>query len=112
MVKIFLIFFIFLHGLLHLIGFFKSLSKTGVIRLRGDTSRSIGLLWLICALLFLLTGFFIILKIAGWIYFMIAALLISQVLIFLSWKEARYGTIVNIVILALTILYLNNSYLL
>ena len=108
MLKAILIFFIFLHGLLHLIGFYRSFSKNGVIRLKGYMPKSHGLLWLICTALFLLTGFAIIFNVRGWMYFVIAALLISQVLILLSWKEARYGTFLNIAILVLSTLYLNN----
>lgn len=110
MLKAILIFFIFLHGLLHLIGFYRSFSKNGVIRLTGYMPKSHGLLWLICTMLFLLIGFLLIFNVRGWIYFVIAALLISQVLILLSWKDARYGTVVNILILVLSILYLNNLF--
>lgn len=105
-IKIGLISIVLLHGLLHLIGFSRSFSKGGVIDLPTYMPRSYGFLWLICALLFILIGFFLIFNVKGWIYFMIAALLISQVLISLTWKEAKYGTLVNILILVLSVLFL------
>ena len=107
-IKIVLIAIVLLHGLLHLIGFSRSLSKGGIIDLPTYMPRSYGFLWLLCALLFILIGFFLIFNIKGWIYFMSAALLISQVLISLTWKEAKYGTLVNIIILALSIFYLSD----
>ncbi len=107
MLRIILISIILMHGLLHLIGFYRSLSRNGVIYLRDYIPKSLGLLWLICALLFLLTGFFIIFRVRGWIYFMIAALIISQALIFLTWKESKYGSLINISILILGFLYLD-----
>src|SRR5690606_29241711 len=105
MIKVILILVIFVHGLLHLIGFYRSFSHNGVVNLKKRISKSHGWLWLICALLFFLNGILIGLDVNGWIFFMTAALLISQVLIFLSWKDAQYGTILNIVILGLSIFY-------
>lgn len=104
MIKGLLIFFILFHGLLHLIGFYRSFARAGVIRLKVYIPRSLGLLWLISALLFVLCGIFLIFEVKGWMFFMIAALLISQVLIILSWTEARYGTVLNIIILVLSLL--------
>lgn len=99
MIKLFLILVVLLHGLLHLIGFYRSNSHNGVVNLNKRIPKSHGWLWLICALLFFLIGLLIYINLNGWFYFMIAALLISQVLIFISWKDARYGTIINVVIL-------------
>lgn len=106
MIRAILIMVVLLHGLLHLLGFYRSFSKAGIIRLPGYVPRSHGWLWLICTVLFLLTGFLIIFNVQGWIYFMIAALIISQALIFLSWSEAGYGSVVNILLLILSVLYL------
>src|SRR5690606_33508808 len=105
MIRVVLIVLVLLHGLMHLLGFYRSFSHKGIVSIKKRISKPHGWLWFICALLFILTGFFIIFKVNGWIYFIMAALLISQVLIWLSWREARYGTIINLAILGLSMVY-------
>ena len=105
MERVVLIVIVLLHGLLHLLGFYRSYSRSGVVNLKKHISKPLGWLWLICSLLFLINGFLILFNVNGWIYFILASLLISQVLILLSWREARYGTLVNMIILGLSIFY-------
>lgn len=108
MLKPALVLLLIINSIFHSVGFYRSFSHRGVVSLKKHISKPHGWLWFICSLLFLLNSIFIILNVNGWIYFVMAAILISQVLIFLSWREARYGTIINIVILILGFLYRNN----
>lgn len=95
-----------LHGLLHLVGFAKEwdigsqgeLSGKTFIDLSGNGSRIAGSLWLITGALFLATAVLFLLR-REW-YWLPAAvgLLISQTLIIIYWKDARYGTFVNIIV--------------
>lgn len=62
-----------------------------------------GLLWLSAAIMFVIFG---ILYAANFHYAWLVgliAVLISQVLVILFWKDAKFGTIANIIILAVII---------
>ncbi|HKK76164.1 MAG TPA: DUF6544 family protein [Saprospiraceae bacterium] len=92
-----------LHGLIHLLGFVKGVGLSAVSALSLPISKPVGLLWLISTLLFLLYAFlqFGHHKYAWLIGFM--ALLLSQILIILVWKDAKWGTLPNVLILLVSI---------
>ena len=98
-----LIIIFLVHGLLHLPGFFKAFGKGDVIRLAGYISRPMGLLWLLAAVVFLIVATLIIMNKQGWPFFAIAAVILSQTLIIMSWQDAKWGTVVNIIILILSV---------
>lgn len=101
-----------LHGLLHLIGFAKEwnlgsqgqLPANTLLNLSGTSSRISGALWLLTSLLFIAAAIMYILRRES--YWIPAALAVvaSQLLIIIYWQDAKYGTIVNIVILIAIIL--------
>lgn len=74
-----------IHALIHLIGFIQSLGK----------GKPAGLLWLPAGILFLVSVLLVLLQREWWWVVGMAALVVSQVLIILFWKEARWGTFVN-----------------
>ncbi|MEP6262258.1 MAG: DUF6544 family protein [Gillisia sp.] len=92
-----------LHGLLHLPGFFKAFGKGDVIKLAGYISRPMGLLWLLVALVFIMVAVLILMNKQGWPFFAIAAVILSQTLIVMSWQDAKWGTIVNILLLIISV---------
>ncbi|GAB4136724.1 MAG: hypothetical protein Fur0041_11290 [Bacteroidia bacterium] len=80
-------------------GFVKSMHPESIPQLQLSISKTSGFLWLIGALLFIIT---VILTASGnqhWHLLLLVAAILSQVLIFLSWKEARAGTIINILLI-------------
>lgn len=95
-----------LHGLLHLVGFYRAYVKGKVVNLSRHISKPFGVLWMLSGVLFLFAAVLVILKLAWWPYFALAAVIISQTLITLFWKEAKYGTLLNIIILFFGILSL------
>lgn len=95
-----------IHGILHLVGFFKAFHKTEVIKLVGYISKPMGLLWFVAALLFLLVAILLIFNKHGWAFFAIAAVVLSQTLIIMSWQDAKWGTILNIFILLISVVAL------
>lgn len=107
--KIIFIFLLLLHGLLHLLGFFKALDLYE-IRSNLQISRSLGALWLLCFLLFLYVAWLHFFNKSSWGFFALAAVLISQSLIFLSWDATKFGSIVNLLILLISIPALGNLY--
>lgn len=88
-----------IHGIIHFMGFAKAFQYAEMKQLTVSISKPIGLLWLLSALLFLVAAIFFLLKKDAWTIISIAAVLVSQFVIILSWKDAKFGTIANVIIL-------------
>lgn len=87
-----------LHGLIHLIGFFKSFELLNHKSLPISVSKPAGIVWLLCTGLFLLSAILFLSKSTRWWVPIIPALVLSQILITTNWQYAKMGTIVNIII--------------
>lgn len=96
--KIMVALFILFHGLIHFLGFIKSLNSAAVAPLKQPISLPAGTLWLICGLLFPVAAILIYLNHPSWWIAGLAAVLISQVIILYSWSDAKYGTIANLLV--------------
>jgi hypothetical protein len=96
------------HGLIHLMGFFKAFEYANFSQLTKDISRPMGILWLLAALLFIAAALLFLLKKDGWWIPGMIAVVISQVLIISSWQDAKFGTIANVIILIAGILALGS----
>ncbi|MEW5675457.1 DUF6544 family protein [Flavobacterium enshiense] len=102
--KILLAIFLFLHGLIHLMGFAKAFQYGSIPQLKTEISKLTGIFWLIASFLFIGSGVLLLLSYNFWMFTTIPALMISQVLIFKSWSDAKYGALANIIILIALIL--------
>ncbi len=104
MLRYLFIFIVFIHGLIHLLGFVKAFQFSEVSQLTQDISRPVGLLWLAATGLFIATG---ALYLSGndklWPILAFVSIVLSQALIFLAWQDAKFGTIANIIILLVAI---------
>ena len=94
-----------LHGLLHLIGFAKEWNigphevSGRLMAIAGNGSRFGGVMWLAAFVLYATAAICFLLR-RDWYWIPAAlALTISQVLILIYWSEAKYGTVLNIIIL-------------
>lgn len=88
-----------IHGLIHLFGFLKAYE---IIKFEGfniPISKSMGLLWLLAFLFFFGTWIMLILRLEKWWIFSIIGIILSQLLIFGFWQDARFGTLMNVLIL-------------
>ena len=99
MLKYLFAFVLFIHGLIHLMGFAKAYNYGNITQLTKYISKPIGSVWLITATLFIVAVLLFLLKKDSWLYFAIIAAVISQFLIISVWKDAKFGTILNIIIL-------------
>ncbi|CAN5535718.1 hypothetical protein BH11BAC2_BH11BAC2_02880 [soil metagenome] len=99
---VFLLVFI-IHAIIHSLGFMKAFRFAEVKQLSLDISKPQGVFWLIATLLFIMTGVFSFLRFDKWWMVSLLAIFISQSLIFMRWSDAKYGTIINIVLLGVTI---------
>ncbi|TGV04357.1 DUF6920 family protein [Flavivirga rizhaonensis] len=91
-----------IHGTIHLVGFVIAFYSTKIPMQALGISKPIGTLWLIAFVMFVVTAsqFFTNKK---WFYIAFIAVCISQILIIMVWKDAKYGTIANTIILLVNI---------
>ena len=96
-----------IHGLIHLIGFFKKkqpdtlsagseispIARTKNVTLVANES-------LVACLLFITASICYYIDKGWWLVIAIIAIALSQILIIFYWKDAKWGTIVNIIIIA------------
>jgi hypothetical protein len=97
--RLLLFLMIILHGLIHLMGFVKAFQFAEISQLTQQPSRTAGLLWLLCALTLTVAGGLFLFKQESWWWVALPAVILSQILIFLSWGDAKFGTVANLVIL-------------
>jgi len=112
MIRIVFAVMIILHGLIHLFGFLKEWNLAKVRQLTGETliplsgglSKPVGILWLVVCLLFVSSAATYLLKKEWWWMIAAIAIVLSQILISIYWKDAKFGTIANVVVLLAVIL--------
>lgn len=92
-------FIIIIHGLLHLMGYSKAFQYSGIKHIKAHISRPIGVLWIMGCLFFIATGVLFLLNNDYWQLVGLISIAISQTVIIIGWKNARYGTIANLLIL-------------
>ena len=90
---------IIVHGLIHLMGFAKAFKYAEISQLTQEISRPFGLLWLFCALTLTVAGSLFLFKQASWWWVALPAVVLSQILIFAFWSDAKFGTVANLIIL-------------
>jgi hypothetical protein len=99
MMKYILAFVVLMHGLIHFMGFAKAFHYGDMKQLTIPISKPVGLLWITTAFLFIITAALFLLKKEYWWVIAAAAVILSQIVISIGWKDARFGTIANIIIL-------------
>lgn len=95
---------VFLHGLIHLLGFIKGFDLKEVKELTLPISKPMGIGWLVAVVIITTYGvlYFSNSKYSWLIGF--AAVIVSQCLIIFYWKDAKFGTLPNIAILVVSII--------
>lgn len=88
------------HGLIHLMGIAKAFGIIEIPQLTQHITRPLGVLWLLATALFIATATLLYTWPQWWWVVGAGALIVSQIVITTSWADARYGTIVNIVVFA------------
>jgi len=99
------------HGLIHLTGFVNAFGLSDVKQLTQAISKPVGVIWLCAFVLFATAAIMFAFKNNYWWLSGLVAVLVSQVLIVLSWQDARFGTIANVIILiAVLVGYATSGY--
>ena len=102
--RLLLVILLILHGLIHLMGFAKSYKLAELPQLTQAIPRLLGIPWLCTALLLLASAVMFIVGRDIWWIPASAALMLSQVLIILAWSDAKFGTVVNVMLLVFVLL--------
>lgn len=105
-------FIVLAHGLIHLLGFVKEWRLTQVKELTGKTlvplsetlSRIVGVFWLLACLLFIVSVATYLMGERWWWIIAVAAIIVSQILIVIYWKDAKFGTVANVIVFVACIL--------
>ena len=102
-----LILLLTIHGLIHLLGFpvawggqIEGLTGDMVIPLAGGALRALGLAWLLACLALLAAGLGLAQRREWWRPVALLGAVMSQLLVVLWWRDARAGTLANLIILA------------
>jgi len=92
------------HGLVHTLGFARAFGLADLTGLTQPISRPLGALWLVAGIAFVAgSGLFA----ASWPFWWALAgiaVVLSQIAIGASWRDAKYATVVNALVLAGVIL--------
>jgi hypothetical protein len=97
-------FIMFTHGLINFMGFVKAFKYGNISQLTKDISKSMWFFWLLTASLFIIATILFFLKNEYWVYIAIFVSILSQVLIFTVWKEAKLVSIPNLIIIVVVFL--------
>ena len=87
------------HGLFHLLGFAVAFGFAELPQLTEHISPLFGLLWLIAGLLFLGAAGSLFFWPRWWWAIGMCAIAVSMVVIVVSWSDAKFGTVANVVVL-------------
>jgi hypothetical protein len=112
MLKILFVLLVVIHGLIHLLGFAKGWKLAEVKQLTGKTifplsdgiCRFIGIWWLIASITFIVSAVVFMLSKEWWWMVAAFAVIISQFLIIVYWHDAKFGTLVNLIIFIISLL--------
>jgi hypothetical protein len=99
MLRIIFFVIVLMHGLIHLLGFIKAFELAEIPQLGMAISKPRGLIWLLCVLLFIAAMFLFLFKKDWWWMLALPAVLLSQILVFAYWQDAKFGSIPNIIVL-------------
>lgn len=87
-----------IHGLIHLMGFVKAFQLAEIKELQLPISKPFGAAWLLTSILFVAAAVGCALEISYWLLMLLAAVLLSQFLVFKYWNDAKYGTLINVLL--------------
>jgi len=97
--KILLTVIIAIHGLIHLMGFLKAFNLAELNELKQPVTKTTGIIWLAATIMFIIALVMYLMHNQNWWITAAIAVVISQILIFQSWSDAKFGTAANIIIL-------------
>lgn len=89
---------LFVHGLIHLMGFVKGFGLASVTALKQDIGRAAGFAWLVAAVLLVLAAALVVMKSDAWWGPALVGVVLSQALVVSAWGDAKFGTVANVLL--------------
>lgn len=97
--KYILIALLVIHGLIHLLGFTKAFGLAQPSQLQAAISQPMGILWFAVASLLIVSAGMVLMAVRWWWVPAAFGVVLSQILIFTTWNDAKAGTIANMILL-------------
>lgn len=104
MLKYLFLFFMLTHGFIHFMGFAKAYGYGTMKQLTLPITKPVGSLWMFTAFLLIAATVLFLLKKESWIYLAVPGAVLSQILIVMVWKDAKWGTVANLILLFVAVL--------
>jgi hypothetical protein len=101
--RIITVIFLLIHGLIHFMGFAKGYDLARLEQLKKPVSKGYGTVWLVVAVVFLLSLLVFVLQRDWWWIPVLLGIIGSQFLVIRFWQDAKFGTVANVIILFLTL---------
>ena len=95
--------FMALHGLIHFMGPVKAFGLAQLPQLTQPISRPLGVAWLLAGALVVGAMPAMFLWPRGWWAIGLAAVVLSQIVIVFAWTDAKFGTVANVLLLAVVV---------
>jgi len=92
-----------IHGMLHIIGYWVAFGKIKPVIFKKKITPTFGYLWLSAGLAFIFVATVHYFQNETWPGLAIFCILYSQFLIIIFWKDARFGTVLNVILLCISI---------
>ncbi|MGB3343214.1 MAG: DUF6544 family protein [Aequorivita sp.] len=109
--RIDLIIMIGIHGIIHLFGFLKAFDLLEFNAISQPISKPFGIIWLLTFILLAAAAFLLSVQSNYWWLIGLVGVIISQFLIVIYWSDAKFGTILNVIILiSITLAYSSYSF--
>lgn len=108
MTKYIFISLVVIHALIHLLGFIKAIRPNSLPLLSQRVSKLAGILWLSTTVIMLWAIVIYVFGYDYWWIFGAIGLLLSQTLIIRSWKDSKFGTFANLLLLLALIIGFSN----
>lgn len=91
------------HALLHALGFLKAFGLADLKQLTTTISKPMGVVWLFACILFVVYAVFFAFKNNLFWLVGLVAVIFSQIAINSSWQDAKIGTLINVIVLCVSL---------
>jgi hypothetical protein len=102
--KLLLILLMTIHGMLHLVGFLKGIRLKDFPQIKSHISGIQGVFWFFAHVLLMSAMMLYFSDKPYWWMAGMAGVVLSQTLIVLTWRDTRWGTIINVIVLSASFL--------
>lgn len=95
---------IVLHAFIHILGFLKAFSLADIRQLTIPIGKVQGILWLLSFMILCIGSIFYGMSYHTWSLWLMVGVILSQILVFYSWNDAKFATMLNGFILIIAII--------